>query len=165
MKQHPARLIAKKRDGGELSAEEIRDLIGGVVDGSLGDAQLGAWLMAVCCRGMTAAETAALTLAMRDSGRVLRHDHVTRPKIDKHSTGGVGDKVSLLLAPLVAAAGVAHIIVTGMLDATLYHMEHLIYLIIALAICASAVTSGRPEEPGFELIPRVLSASVRDFVL
>ncbi|MCB9886930.1 MAG: thymidine phosphorylase [Planctomycetes bacterium] len=113
MKQHPARLIAKKRDGGELSAEEIRDLIGGVVDGSLGDAQLGAWLMAVCCRGMTAAETAALTLAMRDSGRVLRHDHVTRPKIDKHSTGGVGDKVSLLLAPLVAAAGVAVPMVSG----------------------------------------------------
>ena len=107
MQHHPARLIAKKRDGGELSRDEIRDLIGGVVDGSLGDAQLGAFLMAVCCNGMTPEEVAALTLAMRDSGRVLRHDHVARPKIDKHSTGGVGDKVSLLLAPLVAAAGVA----------------------------------------------------------
>ncbi len=113
MKQHPARLIAKKRDGGELTADEIGDLIGGVIDGSLGDAQLGAWLMAVCCRGMSAAETAALTLAMRDSGRVLRHEHVTGPKIDKHSTGGVGDKVSLLLAPLVAAAGVAVPMVSG----------------------------------------------------
>ena len=113
MKQHPARLIAKKRDGGELAADEIRDLIDGVVDGSLGDAQLGALLMAVCCRGMTAAETAALTLAMRDSGQVLRHEHVAAPKIDKHSTGGVGDKVSLLLAPLVAAAGVAVPMVSG----------------------------------------------------
>ena len=113
MQHHPARLIAKKRDGGELSRDEIRDLIGGVVDGSLGDAQLGAFLMAVCCNGMTPEEVAALTLAMRDSGRVLRHDHVARPKIDKHSTGGVGDKVSLLLAPLVAAAGVAVPMVSG----------------------------------------------------
>jgi pyrimidine-nucleoside phosphorylase len=113
MQHHPARLIAKKRDGGELSPAEIRDLIGGVVDGSLGDAQLGAFLMAVCCNGMTPEEIAALTLAMRDSGRVLRHDHVARPKIDKHSTGGVGDKVSLLLAPLVAAAGVAVPMVSG----------------------------------------------------
>lgn len=113
MQHHPARLIAKKRDGGELDAAEIQDLVGGVVDGSLGDAQLGAFLMAVCCNGMTPAETAALTLAMRDSGRVLQHDHVARRKIDKHSTGGVGDKVSLLLAPLVAAAGVAVPMVSG----------------------------------------------------
>ncbi|MDO8349106.1 MAG: hypothetical protein Q7T30_02640, partial [Planctomycetota bacterium] len=96
MQNHPARLIAKKRDGGELTQDEIRDLVSGVTDGSLGDAQLGAFLMAVCCNGMTPQETAALTLAMRDSGRVLRHDGVNKPKIDKHSTGGVGDKVSLL---------------------------------------------------------------------
>jgi pyrimidine-nucleoside phosphorylase len=113
MQHHPARLIAKKRDGGELSGAELRDLVAGVVDGTLGDAQLGAFLMAVCCNGMTPAETALLTLAMRDSGRVLRHDHVARPKVDKHSTGGVGDKVSLLLAPLVAAAGVAVPMVSG----------------------------------------------------
>ncbi len=113
MHDHPARLIAKKRDGGELSAVEIADLVSGVVDGSLGDAQLGAFLMAVCCNGMTEAETTALTLAMRDSGRVLRHEHVPRKKIDKHSTGGVGDKVSLVLAPLVAAAGVAVPMVSG----------------------------------------------------
>jgi pyrimidine-nucleoside phosphorylase len=113
MQHHPARLIAKKRDGGELAAAEIQDLIGGVTDGSLGDAQLGAFLMAVCCNGMTPAETAAMTLAMRDSGSVLRHAQVSRPKIDKHSTGGVGDKVSLLLAPLVAAAGVAVPMVSG----------------------------------------------------
>lgn len=113
MHHHPARLIARKRDGGELSSEEIADLVRGVVDGSLGDAQLGAFLMAVCCNGMTATETAALTIAMRDSGRVLRHEHVARPKIDKHSTGGVGDKVSLLLAPLVAAAGLCVPMVSG----------------------------------------------------
>ncbi|MEO6593231.1 MAG: thymidine phosphorylase [Planctomycetota bacterium] len=106
-------MIATKRDGGELSAAEIQDLVRGVVDGSLGDAQLGAFLMAVCCNGMNPAETAALTLAMRDSGRVLQHSQVSRPKIDKHSTGGVGDKVSLLLAPLVAAAGVAVPMVSG----------------------------------------------------
>lgn len=113
MRHHPARLIAKKRDGGNLSADEITDLVSGVVDGSLGDAQLGAFLMAVCCNGMLPEETAALTLAMRDSGRVLQHDHVKKKKIDKHSTGGVGDKVSLLLAPLVAAAGVAVPMVSG----------------------------------------------------
>ncbi|MBL8729296.1 MAG: thymidine phosphorylase [Planctomycetes bacterium] len=113
MQHHPARLIAKKRDGGDLTAAEIQDLVSGVVDGTLGDAQLGAFLMAVCCNGMTATETAALTLAMRDSGRVLEHAQVAKPKIDKHSTGGVGDKVSLLLAPLVAAAGVAVPMVSG----------------------------------------------------
>jgi pyrimidine-nucleoside phosphorylase len=113
MQHHPARLIATKRDGGELDPAQIQDLVRGVVDGSLGDAQLGAFLMAVCCNGMSPAETAALTLAMRDSGRVLQHPQVTRPKVDKHSTGGVGDKVSLLLAPLVAAAGVAVPMVSG----------------------------------------------------
>ena len=113
MKHHPARLIAKKRDGGALSAEELGDLVRGVVDGSLGDAQLGAFLMAVCCRGMNREETAALTLAMRDSGQVLTHEHVAARKVDKHSTGGVGDKVSLLLAPLVAAAGVAVPMISG----------------------------------------------------
>ena len=113
MKQHPARLIAKKRDGGELTDEEIRDLILGVTDGSLGDAQLGAFLMAVCLVGMTPRETAALTLAMRDSGTVLSFPGIRKPKIDKHSTGGVGDKVSLLLSPLVAAAGIAVPMISG----------------------------------------------------
>jgi len=113
MQNHPARLNRRKRDGGELTRDEIRDFVTGVVDGSLGDAQLGAFLMAVCCNGMTPTETVELTLAMRDSGRVLRHDAVPRAKVDKHSTGGVGDKVSLLLAPLVAAAGVAVPMISG----------------------------------------------------
>ncbi|MGC6486388.1 MAG: thymidine phosphorylase [Planctomycetota bacterium] len=113
MERSAARLIAKKRDGGAFSEAEVRDLVSGVVDGSLSDAQLGALLMSVCCNGMTAEETAWLTIAMRDSGEVLRHDHVAKRKVDKHSTGGVGDKVSLLLAPLVAAAGVAVPMVSG----------------------------------------------------
>jgi pyrimidine-nucleoside phosphorylase len=113
MQSHPARLIAHKRDGGELTQAQIQDLVSGVVDGSLGDAQLGAFLMAVCCNGMTRDETTRLTLAMRDSGQVLAHPQVARPKVDKHSTGGVGDKVSLLLAPLVAAAGLAVPMVSG----------------------------------------------------
>jgi len=113
MKYHPARLIAKKRDGGKLSADELQDLVTGVIDGTLGDAQLGAFLMSVCCKGMEPDEIAALTVAMRDSGRVLNHDHIDKKLIDKHSTGGVGDKVSLLLAPLVAAAGVAVPMISG----------------------------------------------------
>ena len=67
MQHHPARLIAKKRDGGALSPDEVQDLVSGVVDGSLGDAQLGAFLMAVCCNGMTPEETAGLTLAIRST--------------------------------------------------------------------------------------------------
>ncbi|MFK7743212.1 MAG: thymidine phosphorylase [Planctomycetota bacterium] len=113
MQNHPARLIARKRDGEALGPDEIQDLVDGVCDGSLGDAQLGALLMAVCCNGMTAEETGALTAAMRDSGRVLDHARVDRRKVDKHSTGGVGDKVSLLLAPMVAAAGVAVPMMSG----------------------------------------------------
>lgn len=112
MQNHPARLNQKKRDGLELSAAEIQDLVRGVVDGSLGDAQLGAFLMAVCKSGMTAAETAALTLAMRDSGRVLARQGPQR-RVDKHSTGGVGDKTSLLLAPMVAACGVHVPMISG----------------------------------------------------
>lgn len=110
---HPAELIKKKRGGGELSEGEIRDLVAGIVDRSVDDVQLGAFLMAVCCRGMTVVETAHLTLAMRDSGTVLDLSGIAGRKVDKHSTGGVGDKVSLVLAPLVAACGVPVPMISG----------------------------------------------------
>lgn len=109
----PALLNARKRDGAELSATELGEFVRGVVDGSWSDAQLGAFLMAVCCRGMTVAETTALTLAMRDSGTVLDLRAIAGIKVDKHSTGGVGDKVSIALAPLVASCGVPVPMISG----------------------------------------------------
>jgi pyrimidine-nucleoside phosphorylase len=99
---HVPTLIEKKRDGGELSANEIKALIAEFTHGDLPDYQMSAWAMAVFFRGMTAAETQHLTDAMMRSGRVLKYPKKSPPKIDKHSTGGVGDKVSLVLAPLLA---------------------------------------------------------------
>lgn len=101
----PQEIIAHKRDGRELSVDEITRFVAGISDGSIVDAQVGAFAMAVVLRGMSAAETVALTLAMRDSGRILRWDDLPGPSLDKHSTGGVGDKVSLVLAPILAACG------------------------------------------------------------
>ena len=98
-------LIERKRDGGELSACEVTALVEGFTADAIPDYQMAAFLMAVNCRGMTAAETRALTLAMRDSGEVLQFPEDARPIVDKHSTGGVGDKVSLVLAPLLACLG------------------------------------------------------------
>ncbi|MFH2204102.1 MAG: thymidine phosphorylase [Elusimicrobiota bacterium] len=106
-------LITKKRDGGALSADEIRFVVGAAADGSVPDYQLSAWLMAVLLRGMTRAETVALTSAMAASGTQLTLRGVKAPKADKHSTGGVGDGISLVLAPLVAAAGVAVPMMSG----------------------------------------------------
>src|SRR3954449_9124341 len=100
----PAELIRRKRDGHALAAEELAFLVEGIAHGSLSDAQVGALAMALFLNGMVPDERVALTLAMRDSGTVLRWD-ADRPVLDKHSTGGVGDKVSLLLAPIVAACG------------------------------------------------------------
>ncbi len=106
-------MIRSKRDGGAHSAAEIRDFIQQFQAGAVADYQMSAWLMAVFLRGMTDAETVALTHAMLHSGRVLRLPSVAAVKVDKHSTGGVGDKISICLAPLVAACGVAVPMISG----------------------------------------------------
>ncbi len=106
-------LIAKKRNGGQHSEAEVERIIGAFMAGELADYQLSAWLMAVFFRGMTPAETVALTRAMLHSGDVLDLSSVPGSKVDKHSTGGVGDKVSICLAPLVAACGVKVPMVSG----------------------------------------------------
>src|SRR5579875_3113700 len=110
-----AELIRRKRDGGELSAEEISQLVAGITDGSVSDAQVGALAMAIFLRGMSGAERVALTGAMTHSGELLdwRGARLGGPVLDKHSTGGVGDKVSLLLAPIIAACGGAVPMVSG----------------------------------------------------
>ncbi len=101
----PQEIIRRKRDGEALSAGEIREFVTGIVSGAVSDAQAAAFAMAVFFRGMGGEETVALTRAMRDSGRVLHWRDLPGPVLDKHSTGGVGDKVSLILAPVLAACG------------------------------------------------------------
>ena len=99
---HIPSLIEKKREGQELSGEEIESLIVDFTAGKIPDYQMSAWAMAVFFRGMTAEETRHLTNAMMNSGRVLQYPKGSPPKIDKHSTGGIGDKTSIVLAPLLA---------------------------------------------------------------
>ena len=109
----PQEIIRQKREGGVLSAEAIRFMVEGLTDGSVSEGQVAAFAMAVFFRGMTRDEAVALTLAMRDSGNVLDWSELDGPVVDKHSTGGVGDNVSLMLAPMVAASGVYVPMISG----------------------------------------------------
>jgi pyrimidine-nucleoside phosphorylase len=106
-------VIRKKRDGLPLSPAEIAAMVEGIATGEVADYQWSALLMAIVWRGMKSQETAALTDAMLRSGRIIDLGHISGPKIDKHSTGGVGDKTSLILAPIAAAAGVYVPMVSG----------------------------------------------------
>lgn len=108
----PQEVIRKKRDGLSLPSEDIQNFIRGVTDNSIGDGQIAAFCMAILLKGMTMDERVVLTRAMADSGKRLTWD-LDRPVLDKHSTGGVGDKVSMILAPLVAACGAAVPMIAG----------------------------------------------------
>jgi len=106
-------LIAKKKAGDELNSKEIKFLIDGYMKGQISDYQMSAFLMAVCFQGMSQEETFNLTSAMMNSGVVLDLGFIPAAKIDKHSTGGVGDKISLILAPLAATAGICVPMISG----------------------------------------------------
>ena len=106
-------LIRRKRDSGEHTPEEIQELIAAYTRGDFPDYQMSAWLMAVVLRGMSRPEIAALTEAMLHSGRVLDFSDLIARKVDKHSTGGVGDKTSLIIAPIVAAGGLNVPMISG----------------------------------------------------
>ena len=106
-------LIRKKREGGSLSEEEFRFLITGYVEGDVPDYQMSAFLMACYFRGMSSEETLTFTKLMLHSGEVIDLSEISGVKVDKHSTGGVGDKVSLILAPMVAACGVPVPMISG----------------------------------------------------
>ncbi len=109
----PQDLIEKKRDRKELTRDEIAFLIRGYTRDEIPDYQMAAWLMAAFLNGMSEAETRALVEEMLHSGVTLTHDYIAEPKVDKHSTGGVGDKTSLVIAPVAAACGVAVPMISG----------------------------------------------------
>jgi pyrimidine-nucleoside phosphorylase len=106
-------LIRKKRDSGELTREEVDFMVAGYTRGDIPDYQMAAWLMALWLRGMSRSELTSLTEAMLYSGEVLNHAEIPGKKVDKHSTGGVGDKTSLILAPIVAAGGLTVPMISG----------------------------------------------------
>jgi len=110
---HMVDLIRRKRDGLALTERQIGFLVAGATSGSIPHEQLAAWLMAACIRGLSLDETRLLTLAMRDSGERFSPSRLGRPAVDKHSTGGVGDKTSLLIAPIAAACGLAVPMISG----------------------------------------------------
>ena len=110
---HMIDLIRKKRDGGALDAREIEFLVTGAADGSIPLEQLSAWLMAAWLRGLSLKETQALTISMRDSGEKFSPSRLGKVAVDKHSTGGVGDKTSFLIAPIAAACGLAVPMISG----------------------------------------------------
>ncbi|MGB6975563.1 MAG: thymidine phosphorylase [Terracidiphilus sp.] len=110
---HMIDLIRRKRDGGALGARELEFLARGAASGKIPEEQLAAWLMAAWIRGLSREETRALTLAMRDSGEKFDASRLGKRAVDKHSTGGVGDKTSFLVAPLAAACGVAVPMISG----------------------------------------------------
>jgi pyrimidine-nucleoside phosphorylase len=110
---HIVDLIRKKRDGGVLDSREIEFIVAGAASGSIPLEQLSAWLMAAWLRGLSVDETRALTLAMRDSGERYSPARLGKVAVDKHSTGGVGDKTSFLVAPLAAACGLAVPMISG----------------------------------------------------
>ena len=110
---HMIDIIRKKRDGGELDLRQIAFVAAGAANGSIPEAELAAWLMASWLKGLSLDETRALTLAMRDSGVKFSPTGLGRRTVDKHSSGGVGDKTSFLVAPLAAACGVAVPMISG----------------------------------------------------
>ena len=107
MQFRPYDIIRKKRDGGIHTRDEVTFFIHGYTDGRIPDYQVSAWLMACYLNGLNEDETYFLTDAMLHSGTVIDLSSIDKPKVDKHSTGGVGDKISLILAPAVAACGIA----------------------------------------------------------
>ena len=110
---HTVDLIRKKRDGLSLDERELGFIAAGAASGSIPQEQLAAWLMAAWMRGLSLEESRALTLAMRDSGEKVSTERLGKKCVDKHSTGGVGDKTSFLVAPIAAACGVAVPMISG----------------------------------------------------